>query len=236
MATPGTIKMETSVPPIQQNGGIYSELPVHFTSDVTIDGTATIGAISFTNLSVNGTATITSNSANALDVGPNGATNPVLQVDGSTASAATGLKLTGAAAAAGFALAVISSGTNEPLTIDAKGSGLFTVNGTGTGLFKVGHGFSMSTSSLSGAGAVNVSSVTTKITSTGANALTLADGSDGQIKILVMVVDGGDATLTPTTKTGFSTIVFNDVGDSCMLVFFTTLGWMVVSNNGCTIS
>lgn len=93
-----------------------------------------------------------------------------------------------------------------------------------------------STQALSGAGAVNLTTLTTKVTSTGANALTLADGTDGQIKLIVMVVDGGDATLTPTTKTGFSTIVFNDIGDGVVLVFTTTTGWICVGNNGSTIS
>ncbi len=51
-----------------------------------------------------------------------------------------------------------------------------------------------------------------------------------------MVVDGGDATLTPTTKTGYSTIVFNDIGDGVTLVFSTTTGWIIVGNNGATVS
>lgn len=89
---------------------------------------------------------------------------------------------------------------------------------------------------LSGAGAVNLTTLTTRLTTTGANALTLANGTDGQIKIIVMVVDGGDGTLTPTTKTGYTTITFNDVGDSVVLQYFTTLGWMVVSNYGTTIA
>ncbi len=89
---------------------------------------------------------------------------------------------------------------------------------------------------LSGAGAVNVTTDTTLVTSTGANALTLANGTAGQIKRIIMVVDGGDATLTPTTKTGYTTIVFNDIADAVTLEYVTTLGWMVLSNNGCTIS
>lgn len=73
----------------------------------------------------------------ALAVGPAGATNPTLQVDSSVASAATGIKVTGAAAAGGVAIAAISSGTNENLTIDAKGSGTITIGGTSTGSFVV---------------------------------------------------------------------------------------------------
>jgi hypothetical protein len=77
--------------------------------------------------------TVTSAGANALAVGPNGATNPTLKVDGSTASAATGLQVKSAAAAGGLALSVISSGTNEALTLDSKGTGTLTLNGTATG-------------------------------------------------------------------------------------------------------
>jgi hypothetical protein len=46
----------------------------------------------------------------------------------------------------------------------------------------------------------------TEIATTGANALTLANGAAGQIKIITMVVDGGDGTLTPTTFANGSTI------------------------------
>lgn len=81
----------------------------------------------------NQTLTLTNTSANALAVGRQGTTNPVLNVDASTASVATGLNVKGAAAAAGVALSVTSSGTNENLTIDAKGSGTITLNGTATG-------------------------------------------------------------------------------------------------------
>jgi len=90
----------------------------------------------------------------------------------------------------------------------------------------------------SGAGAVPITAATVQIsTGAGAAALTLANGTAGQMLTLVMTVDGGgDATLTPTTKTGFTTIVFGDVGDAVVLQYFTTLGWMVVSNNGATVN
>ena len=39
-----------------------------------------------------------------------------------------------------------------------------------------------------------------------------------QIKIITMVVDGGNATLTPATLHGGSTVVFNDVGDSVISI------------------
>ena len=50
------------------------------------------------------------------------------------------------------------------------------------------------------------------------------------------IADGGDGTLTPTTFANGSTITFNDVGDSVMLIYNTTGGWALVSNTGCTIA
>ncbi len=80
----------------------------------------------------------TSANANCLTVGPNGSTNATLQVVCNTTSAATGLKITSAAAAGGLALAAISSGTNEGMTLDAKGSGTITLNSIATGNIVLG--------------------------------------------------------------------------------------------------
>ena len=92
----------------------------------------------------------------------------------------------------------------------------------------------LGTQSLSGAGAVDITNAFTQLTTTGASqALTLADGAVGEIKIISHVVDGGSAILTPTTKIGFSTITFTNVGDSCMLIY-TSAGWDIVSLNGAT--
>lgn len=77
--------------------------------------------------------TVTSASASALAVGPNGATNPTLLVNASASIDATGLGIVGAAAGGGLALAVISSGGNEALTINAKGSGTIGIGNVSTG-------------------------------------------------------------------------------------------------------
>jgi len=93
-----------------------------------------------------------------------------------------------------------------------------------------------SNQALSGAGAVNTTDMLTSLTTTGATqALTLANGTLGQIKIISHIVDGGSAVLTPTTKIGFTTITFTAVGDSAMLIY-TTLGWAVVGSKGVTIA
>lgn len=77
---------------------------------------------------------MTAMGVNALSVGANGSVNPVLNVNSNTASVATGLNLTGAAAGSGLAVSTTSSGSAENLTIDAKGTGTITLNGTATGI------------------------------------------------------------------------------------------------------
>lgn len=88
---------------------------------------------------------------------------------------------------------------------------------------------------LTGAGAVNLTDPITTITSTAADALTLANGTAGQLKYIVMIVDGGNATLTPTTMIGGTTITFDAVGDGCTLVY-TSAGWAVVGISGAVVA
>ncbi|MEI6598304.1 MAG: hypothetical protein WCL22_04605, partial [bacterium] len=88
---------------------------------------------------------------------------------------------------------------------------------------------------LSGAGAVNVTTLTTAVTTTApAQALTLADGTNGQIKTIMhqALSGGGTWVLTPTTKTGYTTITSIAVGETCTLQFFTTIGWCILSLRG----
>ena len=90
--------------------------------------------------------------------------------------------------------------------------------------------------SLSGAGAVDIVNLVTEVTTTGADALTLADGTVGQLKIITMIVDGGNGTLTPTTFANGSTITFDAVNETVCLLFANTIGWVVVSNSGATVA
>ena len=83
---------------------------------------------------------------------------------------------------------------------------------------------------ISGAGAINVTTKRTDITTTAADAYTLANGTVGQIKKIVMVVDGGDATITPTTLLGHTTITLNAVGDSVVLQYGTG-GWAILGGH-----
>jgi len=76
--------------------------------------------------------------------------------------------------------------------------------------------------------------VVVKTTGADAEALTLADGIEGQKLTIVLGTDGGgDGTLTPTTKTGFATIVLADAKDNVTLEFVdSTVGWIIVGAAG----
>jgi hypothetical protein len=87
----------------------------------------------FTGTVTAGTINLTSASATAFSISPDGTANYGLQVDQSTASSATGIKVKSAAVAGGVAISVISSGTNEKLSIDAKGSGQIQFGYVSTG-------------------------------------------------------------------------------------------------------
>lgn len=88
-----------------------------------------------------------------------------------------------------------------------------------------------SVQSLTGAGAVDLSAAVTEVTSTGTDALTLADGVVNQDKIISLIVDGGTATLTPVSGLGYSTIAFADAGDTVFLKFLTG-GWAIMGSGG----
>jgi hypothetical protein len=110
-----------------------------------------------------------------------------------------------------------------------------TFNGTQT----FANAVSTGVQSLSGAGAVNLTTFTTAFTSTATgNALTLADGAAGQFKAIVYVAEAAGAdtgVLTPTNFGNGTTITFNAVGESVLLQFLGT-DWWIVSNNGATVA
>ena len=87
--------------------------------------------------------------------------------------------------------------------------------------------FDVAPQALTAAGAVNITTPVTTVASSGAIALTIADGAVGQIKIIVFITDGGDATLTPATMNDGTTLTFADAGDACILMWLAT-GWQVI--------
>lgn len=84
-------------------------------------------------------------------------------------------------------------------------------------------------------GAVSISRQTTAIdTTAGVATYTLADGLVGQEKFIYMVIDGGNATVTPSNLLGNTSIGFAAEGDS-VLLWFNGVDWVVKAINGCTL-
>jgi hypothetical protein len=89
--------------------------------------TPAIGAATGTSLILTGT------SATIFSAGRQGATTPVLNLDASAASSATGINIAATAAGSRALVSALSSGTDEGLSIDAKGSGTIRLGATSTG-------------------------------------------------------------------------------------------------------
>lgn len=105
---------------------------------VSTGGVETQGTLTTQSVNANGPVIVSAvNNANALAVGPAGSTDPALQVDLSGGASATGVKVTPAAAAGGVTLAAISSGANESLVIDAKGTGNVSIASGSTGTIEL---------------------------------------------------------------------------------------------------
>lgn len=130
-------------------------------------------------------------------------------------------------AGSGASLSTTGGDTNINMNLIPKGSGKVDVQG----------GFMTSeTTSLTGAGAVAITGAIHEITTDSADALTLADGVEGQ-HLFVVCVDqsSGNATLTPSNFAQGTNITFADDGDACHLLF-TAGEWYIVGNQGCAIA
>lgn len=131
----------------------------------------------------------------------------------------------------------VALGSTLSVTGASTFTGAITANGGITGQITGTGAFTGSTETVTGSGAVGITTLTTKLNTTGGGTYTLANGTDGQVKIVVLTVDSGtDAVITPTTKTGFTTITLGDAGDGVVLVYTTTTGWICVGNNGSTLA
>ena len=80
-------------------------------------------------------------------------------------------------------------------------------------------------------------SVVAKTTGGDAEALTIVDGTPGQVLTIYIATDGGgDGTLTAATNstgTGWATIVFADAGDRAVLQYVdSSIGWVILGLSG----
>lgn len=90
---------------------------------------------------------------------------------------------------------------------------------------------------LSGAGAADLLTAVTNHTSTGADVVTLANGTFvGQKKIITCAVDGGSSIITPATTLGaWSTCTLLNVGDTIQLLWNGT-GWLAIGVGAGTVN
>ena len=96
----------------------------------------------------------------------------------------------------------------------------------------IGFSNSVTAQTVSTTAAVSVATALTLLTTTDSTASTLADGTIvGQIKIIVYDVDSGSTVCTPTTASGFSTVTFTDAGDTIVLLWTTTRGWVCIGGS-----
>jgi hypothetical protein len=80
--------------------------------------------------------------------------------------------------------------------------------------------------------AIDVTSAVTEVSGTG-GPLTLADGSDGQIKTIIDTASSGtDAfVITPSNLRGYTTITLNAPGETVTLMFKNS-NWNIIAGNG----
>jgi len=92
-----------------------------------------------------------------------------------------------------------------------------------------------SVQNISGPGAISLTTGVTLITTTGTDAYTLADGTEGQIKIISMKVKGGgNGTVTPDNFINGTSLLFNNVEDSVILLYQST-GWTLIARQNATV-
>ena len=132
----------------------------------------------------------------------------------------------------------IQSTDSTEVTIDdaLHVEGPTRVNGSVNHAFQI-----LETDTITGAGGSNAIEITVGVCllNTGSDTATLsiADGVNGQVIHIVMVVAGNNAILDNTNGNWATQILFNAVGEAATLLFDGTTGkWNIVSVQGATVS
>ena len=193
-----------------------------------LDDSATINALTL-DMSEAGAATFNS-TVTATDITANSLTTNVISSNGSNAELSLQPRGTG--------YVVISALRVNGTTLDSADSTKITiaeaVDVTGT-LFSRGNVFGVQT--LTGSGSTEVvnltDTVTLLVTTGGSQAFSLADGVEGQIKIISMKTDGGSGIVTPANFVNGTTITFDDVEDTVTLLYQST-GWVALARQNAT--
>lgn len=143
----------------------------------------------------NSFVTIGSSNAQSLLVGASG-TNPVFQVDSSTASQVAGLKITGAVTGGTVAIAVLDSGANASLDIAAKGTGTINIAQNSSGAVNIGNAGAIINLGQSGSTTLNVGKA-----NSASGTLTISGSTSGAISLQPTAAASGLLTLPNGTDT-----------------------------------
>ena len=167
----------------------------------------------------------------ATDITANSLTTNVISSNGSNANISIQPSGTGSVEVAALDIkgTSISSADSSRVNIneDVTVTGVLTASGTIHGV-----------QNLTGSGStevINLTDTVTCLTTTGAQNFSLANGTEGQIKIISMKVDGGDATVTPATFVNGTSITFDSVNDTMTLLYQST-GWIVLAQQNTTVN
>ena len=201
-------------------GGALTGTSASFSTTLGVTGAATLSST----LAVTGTSTF-SDGVTAESIITNSVTSNGSNADLSIQPSGTGNLTLGAVKINGTTL---SSDDSTKITIAEA------VDVTGT-LFSRGNVFGVQRLTGSGStGVINLTdTVTLLITTGGSQAFSLADGVEGQIKIISMVTDGGSGIVTPANFVNGTTITFDDVEDTVTLLYQTT-GWVALARQNAT--
>ena len=193
---------------ININEGLVVDGTASVSGTLGVSGVTTLTTTNIDNLTIQD-ANITSSSNSNINITPGG-TGSVI---------AAGLTLKGTTISAADSSTV---NINEGLTVD----GTLTSRGNVFGV-----------QTLTGSGSTEVinltDTVTLLITTGGSQAFSLADGVEGQIKIISMKTDGGSGIVTPANFVNGTTITFDDVEDTVTLLYQST-GWVALARQNAT--
>ena len=98
-------------------------------------------------------------------------------------------------------------------------------------------GLSDTSQSVTASGSSTAVTLTQSVTEVSANSaaetLTVADGADGQIKIILNTSTSGTqiVTITPTNLRGYTSVLLNAPGESVTLMFKNS-NWNIIGGNG----
>lgn len=236
---------------IQANNYARIDVPTTFTSDVTANSSLRVGLSGNIVANLNGLNARITNTQNlgnlTLRANVLGTITDSININGSTGDinlagnllTTSNITTTKTITATSAVISAAISTANINITTNASISNTLVTNKLSTTASSSLSGNILLNGSevLSDGSAVNLQVTTSYFSTTGAWDATLAAGTQGQIKILMMLADGGDMVVTVTNAAwpGAGTLTFNTIGQACTLQYMANK-WFVIGNNGVTIA